>query len=262
MIVNAGYLVRSVYIQDVALHIDGDLNATVPIQVIGAPSTVKTLHFNSDKLAFTIDPVTGDWSSTLTYAAPVVSIPDLSSLAWKTIDNLPEIQPAYDDLPWVSADKTTTNNTVQPLLTPTSLFSGDYGFTAGVVLYRGHFTATGSESTIYLDTQGGAAFGSSVWLNSTYVGSWTGTDAGLGNNSTYTLPNLVAGKNYVLTVVVDNNGLHESWVVGTDEMKTPVGIINYALGSRDQTAITWKITGNLGGEQYVDKVSQKILSVV
>jgi hypothetical protein len=37
-------------------------------------------------------------------------------------------------------------------------------------------------------------------------------------------------------------------------MKSPRGILNYALSGRNQSTITWKLTGNLGGEQYIDKV--------
>lgn len=64
----------------------------------------------------------------------------------------------------------------------------------------------------------------------------------------------MAGKAYVLTIIVDNNGLDENWVVGPDEMKRPRGILDYALSGRNQSAITWRLTGNLGGESYVDKV--------
>jgi hypothetical protein len=37
-------------------------------------------------------------------------------------------------------------------------------------------------------------------------------------------------------------------------MKNPRGILNYALNGHPQSDITWKITGNLKGEQYIDKV--------
>jgi hypothetical protein len=43
VIVEAGYLVRKVYIEGTALYIDGDLNATAPIKVIGAPKSTKDL---------------------------------------------------------------------------------------------------------------------------------------------------------------------------------------------------------------------------
>lgn len=54
-------------------------------------------------------------------------------------------------------------------------------------------------------------------------------------------------------MVIDNNGLQENWVVGPDEMKTPRGILSYDLSGRPGTAISWKLTGNLGGEAYIDK---------
>lgn len=207
MIVEAGYLVRSVYIEGTALHINGDINATVPIKVIGAPTSAKDLHFNSLKLDFATDPVTGEWSSTLPYTAPLVSLPDLSTLDWKYVNNLPEISSSYDDSAWTNADHKTSNNTAFKLLTPTSLFSCDYGYNTGVLLYRGHFTANGQETTLRIETQGGSAFGSSVWLNSSYIGSWPGIDASSAWNSTYKLPNLAPGKSYIFTVVIDNNGL-------------------------------------------------------
>lgn len=37
-------------------------------------------------------------------------------------------------------------------------------------------------------------------------------------------------------------------------MKSPRGILNYALSGHAQDSITWKLTGNLGGEQYIDQV--------
>jgi hypothetical protein len=173
-------------------------------------------------------------------------------LTWKYLDNLPEIQPTYDDSLWTLANNTSSNNTYT-LRTPTSLFASDYGYHAGVLLYRGHFTATGNETTFKIQTQGGSAFGSSVWLNSTYIGSWSGIDAATTYNSTYTIPNLSAGKSYIFTVVIDNNGLDENWVVGPDEMKHPRGILSYDLSGHAQSDIKWKLTGNLGGEQYIDK---------
>ena len=254
VIVEAGYLVRSVSIEGTALHLYGDLNATVPLKVIGAPSSVKDLHFNGNKLQFTTDPVTGEWSSTLEYTTPQFSVPNLSTLNWKYVNDLPEVQPNYDDSAWTLADHPTSNNSVFALKTPTSLFGSDYGYNTGVLVYRGHFVATGKESSFQVYTQGGSAFGSSVWLDSTYIGSWPGIDASSANNATYTLPNLVAGQKYVFTIVVDNNGLDENWTVGLDQMKDPRGILNYTLAGHSQSDISWKLTGNLGGEDYVDKV--------
>lgn len=134
VIVEAGYLVRSVYINNKALHIDGDLNSTVPIKVLGAPAGLNSLHFNSAKLDYKVDPVTGEWSSTLQYTSPKIALPDLSSLSWKTIDDLPEIKATYDDSAWTAASHNTSNNPFK-LQTPTSLFSSDYGYHTGVLMY-------------------------------------------------------------------------------------------------------------------------------
>lgn len=223
VIVQAGNLVRSVYINGPALHIDGDFNATVPIRIIGPPENVRSLHVSGRKLEITKDAVTGDWSSSLTYTAPAVTVPDLSTLDWKYVDDLPELQPAYDDSLWTKADKKTSNNPLE-LQSPTSLYASDYGYHSGVLIFRGHFVANGKESDLKLWTQGGAGFGSSVWINSTFLGSWTGSNAFRQNNSTYTIPKLTAGKHYVLTVLVDNNGLDGNWFVGGSTQKEPRGV--------------------------------------
>ena len=39
---------------------------------------------------------------------------------------------------------------------------------------------------------------------------------------------------------------------GTDAIKAPYGVINYSINGYSQTDVTWKMTGNLGGEQYHD----------
>ncbi|CAG7957526.1 unnamed protein product [Penicillium olsonii] len=253
LIVKAGYLVRTAYVEGSDLHLTADFNATTPIEVIGAPSNAKNLVINGEKAQVKVDK-NGIWSSSVKYTAPKVKLPTLKSLKWKSIDTLPEIQNSYDDSAWVSADHTTTPNTANALKTPTSLFASDYGFHTGYLLFRGHFTATGEEKSLFLRTQGGTAFGSSVWLNETYVGSWGGISINADNNATYTLPSLTKGKAYVFTVVVDNMGLDEDWTVGTDDTKDPRGILEYKLSGRSASDITWKLTGNLGGEDYLDTV--------
>lgn len=243
---------RTADIKGTGLYINGDLNATVPIRVIGIPSSVKSLYFNSQRLTFNVDEATGDWSSGLEYRQPEFTLPDLASLDWKYTDNLPEIQSSYDDSAWTKADLKASNNPTS-LKSPTSLYGSDYGYHSGVLIFRGQFVATGSETTLQVWTQGGSAYGTSAWLNSSYLGSWPGSSALLDYNSTSTLPRLVRGEPYVFTILVDNSGLDENWAVGGDDMKSPRGILNYTLSGREQSAITWKLTGNLGGEQYIDK---------
>lgn len=251
LIVKAGYLVRTAYVQGSDLHLTADFNATTPIEVIGAPSKAKNLVINGKKAQVKVDK-NGIWSSSVKYTAPKIKLPTLKNLKWKAIDTLPEIQNSYDDSAWVSADKAQTLNSANTLKTPTSLFASDYGFHTGYLLFRGHFVATGDEKTLFLHTQGGTAFGSSVWLNATNVGSWAGISIDADYNATYTLPTLTKGKSYVLTVVIDNMGLDEDWTIGTEDMKDPRGILDYQLSGRSASDITWKLTGNLGGEDFLD----------
>lgn len=251
LVVKAGYLVRTAYVQGSDLHLTADFNATTPIEVIGAPSKAKNLVINGKKAQVKVDK-NGIWSSSVKYTAPKVQLPTLKNLKWKSIDTLPEIQNSYDDSAWVSADKAYTLNSANALKTPTSLFASDYGFHTGYLLFRGHFVATGDEKTLFLRTQGGTAFGSSVWLNQTNIGSWRGISINADNNATYTLPALTKGKSYVFTVVVDNMGLDEDWTIGTEYTKDPRGILDYKLSGRSASDITWKLTGNLGGEDYID----------
>ncbi|GMG01700.1 unnamed protein product [Aspergillus oryzae] len=253
IIVKAGYLLRGAHLDGADLHLTADFNATTPIEVIGAPTGAKNLFVNGEKASHTVDK-NGIWSSEVKYAAPEIKLPGLKDLDWKYLDTLPEIKSSYDDSAWVSADLPKTKNTHRPLDTPTSLYSSDYGFHTGYLIYRGHFVANGKESEFFIRTQGGSAFGSSVWLNETYLGSWTGADYAMDGNSTYKLSQLESGKNYVITVVIDNLGLDENWTVGEETMKNPRGILSYKLSGQDASAITWKLTGNLGGEDYQDKV--------
>lgn len=253
IIVQAGYLVRTAYMQGHDLHIDADFNATTPVEVIGVPQGAHNLYINGNQVSHTVDR-NGFWSTNVNYKAPELQLPSLKTLEWKYVDSLPEIQPSYDDSAWPAANLAKTYNTHSTLQTPTSLYGSDYGFNTGSLIFRGHFVATGAEQVFSIITQGGSAFGSSVWLNQTYLGSWPGIAAKSNYNSTYQLPNLKAGMPYVFTVLIDNMGLDEDWTVGTEQMKNPRGILNYQLVGRPQSAITWKLTGNLGGEDYLDKV--------
>lgn len=251
LIVNGGYLIRSSSVQGSALHLSGDFNATTTVEVIGVPAGVRSLYINGAQAKTTTDK-NGFWSTVVEYRAPKIQIPSLSDLDWKYIDTLPEIQSSYDDSHWVSADNTYTNNTIAPLQTPTSLYGQDYGFSTGYLLFRGHFVATGAETTFTVNVQGGTAYGHSVWLEGTFLGSWAGNSVTSNYTSTFTLPNLTKGKKYVFTVLLDNMGLDEDWTVGTEESKDPRGILNYELSGHSQSDISWKLTGNFGGEHYAD----------
>jgi hypothetical protein len=62
----------------------------------------------------------------------------------------------------------------------------------------------------------------------------------------------MAGKEQTILVVIDNQGLDQTWTIGTETGKNPRGILDYKLAGHAQSAISWKLTGNLGGEDYVD----------
>ena len=235
------------------LHITADFNATTTIEVIGAPSGAKNLFINDAKVHHKIDD-NGFWVSKVDYSAPKIKLPNLKDLDWKYIDSLPEIQSDYDDSAWTAADHSSSPNTLRPITTPTSLYGSDYGFNTGYLIFRGHFVATGDEETFSIHTEGGSGFGSSVWLHGTYLGSVQGNDKTDNATASYKVPNLKKGKTYVITVVVDNMGLNEDFTVGSEDMKHPRGILDYNLSGHDPSDITWKLTGNLGGEDYLDKV--------
>jgi hypothetical protein len=133
--------------------------------------------------------------------------------------------------------------------TPVVLYASDYGFHTGNILWRGHFVSIGSESSFSASLIGGSAFGFSAWLNGTFIGSWEGDSTTSQQNKTFTFARLAKGKNYVITVLQDHMGLEEDWAAAGDQFKTPRGIIAYSFpGSAATTVTTWKVTGNLGGE--------------
>jgi hypothetical protein len=261
VIANGGYLLRTATRSGTALYLTGDLNATTPLEIIAGLPGSNNIYFNGAKVPG-VKSASGRLSATLTYSPPSIKIPSLSALEWKYIDSLPEIQASYDDSLWTKADKVNTSNTfrgesgnVLTLKTPTSLISGDYGYHTGSLIYRGHFTARGNESSLDLTVSGGPGFGHSVWVNSTYLGSFNGAGTPNDYNQTLSLPSasLVRGGKYVITILIDHMGEDANWTPGLDTMKTPRGILNYTLDRHPKSAVEWKVTGNLGGEQYPDQ---------
>lgn len=252
VIVKAGYLLRTATIDQNTLLLVGDLNTTTSVEIIGAPSYISSLSFNGQIIP-TRKNAYGVLMSTLSFHTPNFSLPQLINVEWRYIDSLPEIRLRYDDDRWVSANQSYTLNP-RRLTTPTSLYGSDYGFNTGTLLFRGHFVATGLESDLFLQTQGGTAFGHSIWLNSKFLGSWTGISVDDNYNQTLPIPKLAVGQPCVLTIVIDTTGLEEENVVGSGTMKHPRGILRYVLsGLKSQSDIRWKITGNIGGEAYRDR---------
>ncbi|KAH8681794.1 beta-galactosidase, domain 2-domain-containing protein [Xylariales sp. PMI_506] len=253
VVVKAGYLLRTASIDGNTLSLTGDFNTTTNVQVVFDPTDrVDSLVINGFQLRTTQSRL-GELSGTMTYQPPSLKLPDLAKASWRAINSLPEIQTNYDDSLWTDANHLNSTNNQLPVFTPTVLFASDYGYHHGSLLYRGHFTANGLESYLYLNVSGGWGFGYSVYLNNTFLGSWIGNDIDATNNQTFSIPtNLTSGLPYVITLLQDHMGQDEEGP-GTDAVKFPMGILNYKLAGHPASDLLWKLTGNLGGESYVDK---------
>lgn len=250
VIVKAGYLMRNATISGNTLHLIGDLNTTTEVEVIAAPRPISSVSFNGRIIETTER--NGRIYGKVCYDDPHISLPNLCTLHWRYLDSLPEVKPGYDDSLWTHCNNKHTHNP-RNLTTPTSLYSSDYGYNGGSLLYRGSFVANGSETSLYILTEGGLAYGHSVWLDSTYVKSWPGTSVDMFSNETLQLPGrLKAGKTYVVTLLIDHLGNDEMFIVNQPLMKDPRGLLDYNLNGRDKDAVSWKMTGNLGGEHYCD----------
>lgn len=212
VVVKGGYLLRTAELDGNDLHLSGDINSTTSFEVISAPKRIENVMFNGKRISQVHeDRNTGIVSGVVKFEAPKPVIPSLSAVHWRAVDSLPEIYPSYDDSKWTKANHTYTNNTeTRNLTTPTSLYSSDYGYNGGSLIYRGHFTAHGNESQFSIQTQGGDGYGTSIWLGDSFLDSWVGA----GDESQYTqnltLSSLSHGKEYVITVLIDHMGNEES----------------------------------------------------
>lgn len=227
IIVNGPYLIRNASICSGVISISADFDKTTIVEVIAAPQNITAILINGIEREFDVKGV--DLSLQVPYEVPKIETTDLAGLDWNSLNSLPELNSDYDDALWTVANRPTSNS-YERLRTPTSLFASDYGFNTGVILFRGHFTAKGTEKSFSVHTQGGTAYGHSVWLNDTFIGSWRG-DSSSNSRTTYQVPDLLAGKPYVLTVVIDHMGFDENPIVGRDAGKAARGILQYSLSS-------------------------------
>ncbi|CAE6480671.1 unnamed protein product [Rhizoctonia solani] len=250
------YLVRNATIRGDVLAITGDLKSgnTTELEVL-VPRSVKAVTFNGRPVKVSKSP-TGTLKGSITTNDLTPKLPNLNEVEWRCIDSLPEVALDFDDSKWVVATKNSTARPArfQPLGGKTVLYSAEYGFHHGHIVYRGRFE--GNATGVRLLVQGGYNFGFSAFLNGHFLGSGQGRSAndpagGLDLvNATYTfLPDLVGEEN-VVTVVVDNMGLEQDWS-SKDEFKAPRGIRGYELiGGGDFSS--WKLAGAVDGEDTKD----------
>ncbi|KAF4619802.1 hypothetical protein D9613_005465 [Agrocybe pediades] len=253
IIVKGGYLVRTATVNGNVLSLTGDLNSTSNFEIIAPAASSRTVTFNGQPL-LTTKTSYGTLSASKKVVLPPVVLPNLSSLPWKAANSLPEISAQYSDALWTVANHTSTVNPIQ-FTTPVVLYAGDYGFHTGNILWRAHFSATGTETAFKVDIVGGSAFGYSVWLDSTFIGSWVGDPAVSEFEGTFSFPkSLSKGTNHVITILQDHMGYEEDWASASDDFKTPRGIMSYSfIGSPLTVVNTWKVAGNLGGEEFIDR---------
>ncbi|KAJ3880440.1 glycoside hydrolase family 35 protein [Lentinula edodes] len=267
VLVGGPYLVRSAVISGTELALEGDLNATnteqMPLTVI-ASSTIKSLTWNGENVSLELTTNesmirTGKLSSTKIS----IQVPDLEALEWKFNNSLPEVHTNFDDSDWAIANHTTTNIPFPMYYGDGRILYGcDYGFCENVVLWRGHFNASGSEKSVNLSINGGAAFAASVWLNDRFLNTSFGNSTNNANvieetDEIFDLPTdaLLTGQDNVITVVQDNMGINEAKQSEAinDDAKSPRGIRGFQLNTGNFTE--WRVQGKVGGYvNYRDKV--------
>lgn len=232
------YLVRSADIDKSTIILTGDTNETTSIEVF-APEVVNTISWNGKKVR-TSRTSYGSLQGRL--AGPTAVFESTTLGPWKVQDSLPERFPNYSDsgISWVEANHTTTTSG-QTTSTIPYLYVDEYGFHTGVQLWRGYFN--GSATGVYLNIQGGSAFGWSAFLNGDFIGSYLGSTASEMGALTLSFENATvneAGQN-VLFIVQDNSGHDE-----TSGALNVRGILNATLiGSTGFES--WRLAGTAGG---------------
>ena len=215
------YLVRSATSSNGVLNLTGDTDSKTNL-VVFAPSTLGQINWNGRSIV-----TTGNPAQSALPGPQAVTLPTLTN--WVFHAESPESQPGFNDTTW-----TQTNASQLPM--------DYYGFHYGFVWYRGHFTATGSETGITIDGETGAHGVYSVWLNGAFLGTYnTGSH-------TISIPagTLKANTAAEVSVLIGNMGHDEDFSSG-DSHKSPRGLTTASLQG-STAAISWKIQGDKGGE--------------
>ncbi|KXS96174.1 hypothetical protein AC578_2652 [Pseudocercospora eumusae] len=239
------YNIRSASIEGSAVAMIGDNENTTTLEVFAGPY-VSSITWNGQDLATAVTEY-GSLKATVRGSDAVLSVP---SLLWKAANSLPELSSSYDDSGWKICNKTATLSPVAPLTLPV-LFSSEYGYFAGIKIYRGYFISKSARSA-NITIQGGRASGFTAWLNGMFVGHTFG-------NATSTSPasalldfsNATLGDENVLTVVTDYTG-HDETSTGPAGVENPRGILGAWLYDGDGNELpytTWKIRGSAMDEK-------------
>ena len=248
-LVRGSYLVRTAQVRGSTLALSGDTSRAGALTV-WAPPRIDSISWNGRPVATT---TRGAGRSRAVWAGRrPVTLPALSG--WRFAFETPEAQPGYDDSNWVLADHSVTTNPTTPVTTPV-LYADDYGFHTGFVWYRGHFTATGSETGINLTVGGGTHGAFSVWLNGAFLGSDTAGGDSTQMSFPFPAAALRAGQDNVVAVLTQSSGHDEDGVYGpapSDAQKAPRGLLGASLEGAS-TPVTWRLQGP-GGDSPQDPV--------
>ncbi|KAJ7644336.1 glycoside hydrolase family 35 protein [Roridomyces roridus] len=242
VLVSGPYVVRTAEITGNTLLLTGDLDGPTSIEVV-APQSVSQISWNG--VAVPVNKTARGTFSGQVGSANTITLPTLSN--WKVSGSLPEIDPDFDDSSFTDADLTTTNYTNLPPLAGTQvLYSQQYGFYGGYLIFRGRFNASGAETAVSLTVQYGFAGGYSAWLNGVFLGSSQGNSTVSMSSNVWTFPSgsLRVNETNVLVAFQDHMGIVET---STNGGKEPRGIRGYALVGGNTLFDSWKLQGNLGG---------------
>ncbi|HEX5195195.1 MAG TPA: beta-galactosidase [Solirubrobacteraceae bacterium] len=256
-------LVRTATIHGATLSLTGDTSARTTLKV-WAPPQVHLVRFNGHPTAVTVGGQAGGSAvarGRLTGPAPI-SLPDLSTARWHYAPESPEARPGFSDSGWQPADKTTTTSTTPPPAGQPVLTADDYGFHQGDIWYRGTYSGASSARTITLHYGGGGAGVLQAWLDGVYLGQNV-LSSGVSSppttgNVTFAIPaELQSDSTHTLAVMVRNDGRNEDGGVN-DAQKEGRGLISVAFNDAAGAAVgvtpSWRIQGDLGGEDLADPV--------
>lgn len=242
VLVSGPYLVRGASLSSTTLFLDGDVNMTTQVEVV-ARSSIAQIDWNGERQA-----VRRSSHGTLIFdvsGPPSLKLPVLQN--WKAMNSLPEMNRDFDDNLFTVANLTQTNYTnLPPLAGNVVLYSQQYGFFGGNLIFRGHFVASDEPTAVTLTVQGGVAFGYSAFLNGVFLGSYAGDPSTSVVTNTWNISkeSLLIGEDNVLTVLQDHMGIVET---STNGGKEPRGVRGYELINGKSNFTEWKIQGNFGG---------------
>jgi beta-galactosidase GanA len=256
-------LVRTATISRNTLNLTGDTSAHTTLKV-WAPPQVRLVRWNGRLATVALRGRLGR-SAVAQGQLPgpaAISLPDLSTAQWRYAPESPEAQSGFDDSGWQQADKTTTTSKTPPPAGQPVLTADDYGFHQGDVWYRSTYTGASAARTITLRYGGGGAGMLQAWLDGVYLGqNVLRSDASAPpttGSATFAIPaGLQTDGSHVLAVMVRNDGRNEDGGVN-DAQKEGRGLISVAMDDASGAAVdvtpTWRIQGNLGGENLADPV--------